>query len=192
MRSVTLVVLLVAASACSDSDSTNPSSGHSGGAASSQPEQVRTSPEALVYAAVIRRLVTTDTGSGAASSARRRVYVLSGAAPGAADPMRVISRPVTPFDDRLQRAITAALNGRPSVAFVKSRGAAVTEPAPGHVVHRGVLITLGPIKWLDPGSARVSNNRWSAGLDGQWLTYTVERDDSGWNVTGTVGPVSIS
>ena len=190
LRSVTLVVVLEAASACSVS--TNPSSGHSGDAASSQPQQVRTSPEALVYAAVIRRLVTTDTGSGAASSAHRRVYVLSGAAPGAADPMRVISRPVTPFDDPLQRAIAAALDGRPSVAFVRSRGAAVTEPAPGHVVHRGVLITLGPIKWLDPGSARVANNRWSAGLDGQWLTYTVERDDSGWNVTGTVGPVSIS
>ncbi len=55
---------------------------------------------------------------------------------------------------------------------------------PGHVVRRGVLISLGRIVWIGRRTARVANNRWASGLNGQWLTYVLTLDHSSWRIAG--------
>lgn len=185
MRSRVLLALIAvfAASACSDSNSgvSHPGSSNDGA------ESFHASRQALVYAAVIRQLVTKDAGFGGAPSLYRHVYVLDGVAPTAADPMHLVSQPAKPFVEGLGLQIAAGLRRLPPLTFVRSRGLVITGAKPGHVVHRGVLITLGRIQWVDAQTARVANNRWASGLNGQWLTYTVKYDHSSWRVTGVSG-----
>jgi hypothetical protein len=140
---------------------------------------------------VIRQLVTKDHGFGGAHSPYRRVYVLNGAVPSAANAARLVGKAAKPFDKEMRR-IMANLKGLPPVAFTEARGAVITGPSLGHVIHRGVLITLGRIKWVDSHTARVPNNRWATGLNGQWLTYSVRLQHSAWTVAGVVGSVAIS
>jgi hypothetical protein len=183
VRFLVLIGVLLAASACSwsDGDSSSPNSP----AASSGRDAARPSREALVYAAVIRQLVTKDHGFGGAPSPYRRVYVLNGVVPSAANAMRLVSQPRKPFSDSLRRQIIATLKGLPPVAFVETRGVVITGSGLGHVVHRGVLITLGPIRWVNAHTARVPNNRWETGLNGQWLTYSLKAPKLGLGGRGS-------
>ena len=181
MPGVVALFAVLVASACGGTagqGSTHPQGSDGAGQASR---------DALVYAAVIRQLVTEDHGFGGAPSPYRRVYVLDGAVPSAADPMRLLDQPAQPFADGLDQQVIAELDGLPPVSFVASRRLAITGAEPGHVVHRGVLITLGPITWVDAQTAKVANNRWASGLNGQWLTYTVSYESSSWRVTGVAG-----
>jgi hypothetical protein len=182
-----LIGLVLGATACGGATvndvSTPPPSESNGG---------RQSRDALVYAAVIRQLVTKDHGFGGAQPPYRRVYVLDGAVPGAANAMRLVDQAGKPFDVDTRRQIATNLKGLPPVSFVHRRGAVIAGSSPGHVVHRGVLVTLGPIKWVNPHTARVANNRWATGLNGQWLTYIVKLGNSGWRVAGVTGRVAIS
>lgn len=175
---LTLVAVLV--SACTGSNS-GPSHPNRGGATA---ESHRASQAALVYAAVIRQLVTKDHGFGTAPSPYRHVYVLDGVVPSAGDPMHLVDQPANPFADGLGLQIAAALPQLPPVTFVRSRRLAITGAELGHVIHRGVLITLGRIEWIDSKTARVANNRWASGDNGQWLAYTVKYESSSWRVSG--------
>ena len=179
---VLLVVALVVASACNTSTpgSSNPTNTRA------TADGVHASRAALVYAAVIRQLVTKDAGFGGAPSPYRHMYVLDGVVPSAADPMRVVERPAKPFAEDLSLQLAAALQPA-SVTLVRSRRLAITGAGLGHVIHRGVLITLGRIEWIDSKTAQVANNRWASGLYGQWLTYTVRYSHLSWRVTGISG-----
>ena len=178
-----MLVAVLAASACVGSGR---GTSHStrGVAATDRSQGSRS---ALAYAAVVRQLVTKDHGFGRAPSPYRHVYVLDGIVPTAADPSRFVDRPARPFPDGLARQISAGLGSLPPVSFVRSRGFAIAGAGLGHVIHRGVLITLGRIEWVDAQTARVPNNRWATGLNGQWLTYTVRYDQSSWRVVGVSG-----
>jgi hypothetical protein len=183
------LVAVVMASACGGSNSGSIEPKRSGGAS----EDVHASQASLVYAAVIRQLVTKDHGFGGAASPYRHVYVLDGVVPTAGDPMHLVVRPAKPFADGLSQQIAAELGALPPVSFVRSRRLAITGAKPGdgaaagHVLHRGVLITLGRIHWVDARTATVANNRWASGLNGQWLSYTVKLDHSVWRVAGVSG-----
>ena len=52
-------------------------------------------------------------------------------------------------------------------------------------------ITVGPIVSKD-GHFEVGINMWRGCLDARWLTYRLDRDGTGWKVTGTVGPEAVS
>ena len=183
---VTVLLAMIAvlvASACNTSKSG--SSDPTGGGATA--DASHTSRGALVYAAVIRQLVTNDHGFGSGPSPYRHVYVLDGAVPTAADPMHLVSQPAKPFVVDLAQQMAAELETLPPISFVRSRGLAIAGAEPGHVVHRGVLITLGRIQFVDSRTDRVANNRWASGDNGQWLTYTVKCDGSSWRVVGVSG-----
>jgi hypothetical protein len=173
---------LLASSACGGSSGA--STPQASGSRATQP---RPSQAAGVYAAVIRQLVTRDHGFGGAPSPYRHVYVLDGVVPSAANPNRLVEQPAKPFPVGFDRQLAAALPGLPSLSFVRSRDLAIAGAEPGHVVHRGVLISLGRIEWVDGRTARVGNNRWGSGLNGQWLTYTVKYDQASWRVVGVSG-----
>ncbi len=154
---------------------------------------VRGSTVSAVYAAVIRQLVTVDHGFGGQPYPYRRVYVLNGVVPSAANPMHLVGRPTAPFAPTTVDEISANLRALPPVSFVRNRGLVITGSGPGHVIHAGVLITLGRITWRDPRTAVVANNRWASGLNGQWLRYIVQSQDGTWRVIGVErGPVAIS
>lgn len=150
-------------------------------------------PDAAVYAAVIRQLVLKDSGFGGAPSPYQAVYVLAGPVPGAADPNRPANRvPASRFPIDLKRDVLRRLSDLPPVVFVGQRQAVIAGTPPGYVIHRGVLITLAPIRWVGPHEAWVANSRWATGLNGQWLTYRVTLQQSRWTVTSVGGGVAIS
>jgi hypothetical protein len=180
--SIPLIGLALLANACSGL-----SSAPIPEASVSPTTQPHPSPAAGVYAAVIRQLVTQDHGFGGASSPYRHVYVLDGVVPSAANPNRLVEQPAKPFAVGFDRQLADALQGLPPVSFVRSRGLAIAGAEPGHVLHGGVLISLGRIEWADGRKANVANNRWASGLNGQWLTYTVKYDHASWRVVGVSG-----
>jgi hypothetical protein len=101
--------------------------------------------------------------------------------------MHLVEQPAKAFAAALAGQITAELRKLPPLTFVRSRRLAISGGTPGHVVHRGVLVTLGRIEWVDSQTARVANNRWASGDNGQWLTYTVKYMGSSWRVAGVAG-----
>ena len=193
-RAMVLLLAVLLASACSGNDQAVPgSTSPRTNVDVASPTNTRVAETGAIYAAVIRQLVTVDHGFGGASSPYRHVYVLNGVVPGAADPMHLVRRPLTPFTPNLVQAISAKLHGLPPVTFVPQRGTVISGSGPGHVIHAGVLITLGRITWRDHSTASVANNRWATGLNGQWLRYLVRKANGTWHVTGVAsGTVAIS
>jgi hypothetical protein len=151
----------------------------------------------LVYAAVLHQLVEVDHGFGNAPSPYRRVYVIDGAVPHAArvrggGGFRWVAHP---FDAEVKERITQQLDGARPLAFVRTRAQVIgggTSRSPGEVMHRGVLVTLGPVRWIDRRTALVANSRWAAGKDGQWLVYIVKLRHGHWRVAGFHGAVTLS
>jgi len=191
-----LPFLLFAATACATEAA--PTREASGAAPDSRPAAMdAASRTGLVYAAVVHQLVEVDHGFGNAPSPYRRVYVIDGAVPHASYLRGGVGfRRVThPFDAEVKARIIQQLDGARPLAFVHSRAqviAARTSRSRGEVMHRGVLVTLGPVTWIDSVTARVANNRWAAGKDGQWLVYTVKLRHGHWRVAGIHGAVTIS
>jgi hypothetical protein len=174
-------------------------SGVACGGGSARPQSPDPSPEpparaTEVYAGVLRALIR-EARKGSSGSAV--VYVLDGAMPGAGDPMRarLDAKTKRPFSRPLKDRLEQQLAGLASLRFVRRRASVVVGDrggrAPGHVVHGGVLITLGPIRG-DASRVRVGASSWRNGLDGHWQTYAVRLVDGHWAVAGTVGPVAIS
>ena len=196
MRHVVLPFLLFAATACA----TEAASTRETPAVppDSRPAAIDlASRTGLVYAAVLHQLVEVDHGYGNAPSPYRRVYVIDGAVPHAADVRggAGFRRVAHPFGAGVKQRITQRLDGARPLVFVRSRAEVIggrTSRSPGEVMDRGVLVTLGPVKWINGGTARVANNRWAAGKDGQWLVYTVKLRHGHWRVAGIHGAVTIS
>jgi hypothetical protein len=138
----------------------------------------------LVYAAVVRELIEVDHGFGHAPSRYRHVYILDGPVPGAGNPMRVPGAPRHAFGAGVKWEIAHHLEGLPPVDFVRAQ--------PVHVPGRGVFVRLGPVRWINRSTARVSHSRWANGRDGRWAAYIVRFGQTGWHVTAIVGPVALS
>jgi hypothetical protein len=125
------------------------------------------------------------------------VYVIDGAVPRAAHIRGGggFRRVADPFEAEVKRRIIQQLDGAPPLAFVRSRAGVIggrTSRSPGEVMHRGVLVTLGPVRWIDSRTALVANSRWAAGKDGQWLVYIVKLRHGHWRVAGFHGAVTLS
>jgi hypothetical protein len=179
-----VAVVLPLVTACGSSDGGQTSTGDRGG---SQRADATASADAAVYSAVVRQLVLEDHGYGGVASPYRVVYVLDGAAPGADNPTApLVESPTTRFAPPVKRMMRRHLRGL-HVVFVARRGSVVTGRAPGHVIRRGVLITLGPIQWRGARRAVVASSRWANGLNGQWAAYRVTRKGSAWRVAGFAG-----
>lgn len=155
---------------------------------------------AAIYAAVIRQLVTKDHTFGGGDPGFRTVYVIDGPVRPAANSGAQIDAlaPDGPFPADVKAGLERRLTDLPPLEFVADRESVVvpdpkvpTDPPFTKVRDGGVLITLGPIP--DGGDrVEVGANLWISALAGIWLTYVVERTESGWEVTGTTGPAAIS
>jgi hypothetical protein len=101
----------------------------------------------------------------AARRPRARVlYVRDGAVEGAGDPMTpVTAEPGPPYPRAAKRALRHALSDLPPLRFVRNRGLVVVGAPPGHVVGRGLLVTLGPVQ--RPGN-KVQRERCAARRSG--------------------------
>ncbi|HSS53212.1 MAG TPA: nuclear transport factor 2 family protein [Gaiellales bacterium] len=193
LRHVGLLFLLLASTACASQVSAKEASGVVSDRRPAAADDA--SRTGLVYAAVVRQLVQVDHGFGTAPSPYRRVYVIDGAVPHAFDPRRGLRRPAHPFDAELKSQIMQQPDHVAPLAFVRSPTTVIrgrTSRSPGHVIDHGVLVTLGPVTWINSRTARVANNRWVAGDNGQWLVYTVELRRDQWRVAGVHGAITIS
>jgi hypothetical protein len=187
------VVLAAVAAGCSGAHSTKSDSSTATGQRDPTTTAPNADPKSEIYAAVIRRLVMKDHGFGGAPSPYRHVYVRNAVVRGAGDPMATHLRLEAPFAESTRARIAAQLGDLPPLTFVSSvKEATVSGPGEWHAKHRGVLITLGPIRRLDARTVLVSNSRWSTPLNGQWLTYRLELRHGSWRVAGPVGSMAIS
>jgi hypothetical protein len=184
------VALCVLATSCSVSSWRSDSATRP---ATSPPE--RSVARAELYAQVVRRLVLVDHGYGTGRTPYRVVYILDGAVRRASDPLAPVGsqRPSEAFPGSVKAEIRRALRGGPRIVFVDSRADVIVGRQPGQVDHRGVLITLGPIRWRPDGRhALIPSSRYTSGLNGQWGTYRAVRRGERWSVTGLGGRLAIS
>ena len=192
MRYTVLALLLLAATAC-DLQATSEQSvevvpDHR------PPSAKDVSRDGLVYGAVVHQLVEVDHGYGTAPSPYRHVFVTDGVV---ARPLQGFGfrPPEQPFDAEVKSQIMQGADVSVPLAFVHSRAQVFgghESSSPGQVIHRGVLVKLGPVRWINSTTARVANSRWATGRDGQWLVYTVKLRHGQWRVTGVHGPIIIT
>lgn len=183
-------VLLAGVAACAATPPSGPDPGPGGPAA--QPES-GVDRSAAVYSAVLRRYLTTRDHSFGDGHRFGTVYVLDHSVAGAADPMRTTeSGDRQPIPPDSQHAIVRALADIGAVEFVADRDD-VVESGNGCERVRGeaVLVTLGPVP-AQGDRVEVGVHGFVACLAATWMTYVAQRGASGWEVTGTTGPVAIS
>jgi len=184
-----ILILAGALTGCDSSSTTDALSGRR----SDESTGMREHPSVAVYAAVVRQLVTVDHTFGEGTSPFRRIYIIGGVVEGAAQ-ARVRRRgPDRPFTADVKKGMLRALADLPEVEFV-ANPARVLDERGGctRVRSGGALISLGPISRRPDGKATVPTGLFFACLGGQWLTYVLERTDSGWRIVGTTGPVAIA
>lgn len=103
-----------------------------------------------IYASVIRQLVTKDHTFGGADPGSKAVYVIDGPVKGAGDSFTTVDKLTSeaPFGPDVKEGLRTALADLPPLTFVEERESVITA---GHVINRGVLLTLGPILGAGPG-----------------------------------------
>jgi hypothetical protein len=148
--------------------------------------------EAEVYEQILRRYLNTPTENSFPGKTFKTVYVLDSARSDAGDPIgdTHAGRPI-PSDVKVR--ITASLARAAAVTFISDKGSALdTSSGCATVRDGGILITLGTIDGQDD-QVTVGINGYVACLGATWLTYLVHNQPgTGWNVTGTTGPMSIA
>jgi hypothetical protein len=92
-----------------------------------------------------------------------------------------------------QQAILGALTGVGPVSFIADKNSVLITPEGCAVVKDdGVLMTLAPVSG-EGDRVEVGVSGFVACLGATWLTYVVQfKAGSGWQVTGTTGPMAIS
>jgi hypothetical protein len=148
--------------------------------------------EAEVYEQVLRRYLTTPAENSFPGTTFTTVYVLDSVRSGAGDPDggALTGRPI-PSDVKVR--ITASLAPTAAVTFISDKDSVLdTSDGCATVRNGGILITLGTIDGHDD-QVTVGINGYVACLGATWLTYLVHNQPgTGWNVTGTTGPMAIA
>ncbi|MFC4071852.1 hypothetical protein [Actinoplanes subglobosus] len=145
-----------------------------------------------MYEQVLRRYLNTPSENSFPDQTFTTVYVLDSVRSDAGDPTgdTLAGRPL-PSDVKVR--ITAALGPTAAVTFISDK-ASVLDTTDGCATVRdgGILITLGTIDG-DDDQVTVGINGYVACLGATWLTYVVhDQPGTGWNVTGTTGPMAIA
>lgn len=148
--------------------------------------------EAEVYEQVVRRYLNTPSENSFPDKTFTTVYVLDSVRSDAGDPTGdTLAGSPLPSDVKVR--ISAALARTAAVTFISDK-ASVLDTTDGCATVRdgGILITLGTIDG-DDDQVTVGINGYVACLGATWLTYVVhEQPGTGWNVTGTTGPMAIA
>ncbi|GAA1853159.1 hypothetical protein [Asanoa iriomotensis] len=148
--------------------------------------------EAEVYAQVLRRYLGTPAENSFPAHTFKTAYVLDQAHPDVLGPVERPERG-TPIAPNTQHQISAALAGVAHVAFIADQKTVIeTRDGCAQVRDGGILITLGTVDG-DDNRVQVAVHGFFACLGATGLTYVVQNQPgTGWQVTGTTGPMVIS
>lgn len=191
------ILLVLLTSACSTADRAAVDQGPPKDDAPSTPRrQPVDEPPARVsqvYEAVLRHYLSQDAPAFTVEGRPSVVYVVDDAVTSAADPMATLrgggGENIPPA---VRAAVTRGLADIARVRWVDHREDVVVETADcPHVRGSGLVVTLSPVP-RDGGHVDVGVGGFAACLAASWSTYVVEADESGWSVSGTTGPVSMS
>lgn len=183
-RMLVFSFLGLALAACSDPSSPTGEGGPTGGSgtAARTPAPELDERRLGVYAALIQELV------GAEPMDWRRVYVLTGLCPDAADPMGP-----KPCDDSFSEAERAALRERLGIEHLRfiEDATSLYDDDWMQGPPQEIVLTLGPIVERE-GEVRVGASYGCGGLCGSGSTYVLEERSGAWSVVGRRGPMWIA
>ena len=192
------ILLVLLTSACSTADRPAVDQGPPQDEAHSTPRrQPVDEPPARasqVYEAVLRRYLSQDAPGFTVEGHRPPVvYVVDDAVTSAADPTATGrgggGEKIPPA---VQAAVTRGLADIARIRWADHREDVVVETADcPHVRGSGLVVTLSPVP-RDGDPVDVGVGGFAACLAASWLTYVVEANESGWSVSGTTGPISMS
>lgn len=158
---------------------------------STQPTPASANRQAEVYISVLRRYLTSGDNSFGSNPHFPAVYVMDKSVTGIADPTRTTG-PAQPIPVDAQRQITQALVDIASIRFIDDRDEVIeTKDNCARVRGGGILITLGPVP-ATGNHATIGISGFVACLGATWFSYAVDHTDTGWHVTGIVGPQAIA
>jgi hypothetical protein len=187
-----LAVAVLGTAGCADRGGATPAAAEAPARetpAGDSPTDVKTTE---VYAQVLRTYLGTPRDNSFPEGSFTTFYVLDQAHPGARhlpdQPERGIA-----ISSEVRQHVTAALAGMGQVVFVADRDAAVDGGNRcREVKDGGILITLGEVAG-DDHEVRVAVHGFVACDGATRLTYVVRNQPgTGWRVTGTTGPRTIS
>lgn len=95
-----------------------------------------------------------------------------------------------PFSPDMKSRIEQALADVAPIRWVRERQAS-TDNVCAQPAAESPYITVGPVVSKE-GHVEVGVDMWRGCLDARWLTYRLDRDGTGWKVTGTVGPEAVA
>lgn len=161
--------------------------------ATATPEAEPPSAEEAIYAAVIRQIYTVDHTFGDNPPNWPRLYVLDATDDTVAGAGDEDGHSRT-LPGEMQQSITALLADLPTeLQWVPSWDDVPIDETNGEIDGgEGAIITLGNIYEQEDGSVQVPAGLHCGGLCAAGMTYVLEETDSGWTVTGFVGPMWIS
>lgn len=183
MRVITFLLalpLMLAVASCMATDDPN-----------DDPGPTEAANDAQIYAAAIRQIYTFDH-SFVEPPFWSQVYVVS-----TTDDSVMLDAPTGPSQSlpaELQEAVRAELADLPGeLIWVDSLDEVPIDPADGQIAQgEGIVITLGNIHPQKDGPVQLPFFMTCGGLCGIGKTYTLNRLDGAWQVTGSVGPEIMS
>jgi hypothetical protein len=148
--------------------------------------------QAEVYEQVLRRYLNTPAENSFPAETFETAYVLDSVRSDAGNPIGD-THTGDPIPSDVKARITASLAQTVSITFISNKGSVLeTSNGCATVRNRGILITLGTIDG-DDDQVTVGINGYVACLGATWLTYLVRNQPgTGWNVTGTTGPIAMA
>lgn len=190
MLIISTVAVAILAAACGDGDDTG--NGDPPAPSTTTDSIDTTSGEAApvdgvaeIMAAALHQLVTVDNTFGGGDVFDLHL-VLDHTDPSAGDGLGA-ERPLT---DGEMAAITETLDPRGEVMFIENADDWRTDDLMP-TKDGSVILGVGEPE-IDGSTARVGVSLWCGGLCGTWFTYSVEKIEGIWQVTGIDGPVAIS
>lgn len=143
----------------------------------------------VVMAVALEHLVRNDHTFGKGPPPFSEYLLLSAIDPGAGDAFGG-GGPSRELTDEEKAPILAALESFGPVRYIESaeqfRNADLTP-----VIAGSVILGVGE-PTIAGDSATVGVSLWCGGNCGTWMTYRLDRDEDGWAVTGTEGPIAIA
>ena len=153
--------------------------------------QLSETDEVEIYTAVIEQIYTQDDTYGGTFKAPD-VYILTKTDDSVGDP-DIEQMESQMLSTAVQTEVARALAHLPAqIIWVANKTAVPMDTTTGAVANNGVVITLGNIHSQRNGTALASSSIYIASLAAGGQTYTLEKVDGVWQISGTTGARWIS
>ena len=139
-----------------------------------------------IYQTVIRQIYQSDDTFGGTLE-KPFLYIIRATSDAAGDPSLQKSSSVV-LSETVQQGITNALaNLSTTIIWVDRFDQVSLDSNTGIVSNKGVIITLGNIKYDNSDKAIISASIYVASLAAGGKTYIIEKKEGVWTITGTTG-----